>query len=265
MTTNLATHARRELELSGQYDEDPAYSESIIAAVEAFASYYGHSGGSAMVAREQLHRLLNWETLSPLTSDADEWMDVSEASGVPMWQSRRNPAAFSKDGGETWWVLDAEGDRKEEPQLSKLSYWTRRVGLDRYADALNPFSRLSWPIRLRLLLMVPWRSGWNARIRDWTARLEGHASYEDETTEKPPSDPWDSNRASAVRFVASAPGSIQRRICDGWRPVMPEGHEPPFWNRDGYPTEPMIKAEVAWFNGFDGRDSDSAPDLATNP
>ena len=102
---SLAEHARRELELCGQYAEDPAYSDSIIAAVEAFASY-GHSGGSAMIAREQLHALLGFKTLSPLTSDPADWIDQSEISGTPLWQNRRDPAAFSTDGGATWHTLD---------------------------------------------------------------------------------------------------------------------------------------------------------------
>lgn len=102
---SLAEHARRELELSGQYAEDPEYSESIIRAVEAFASY-GHSGGSAMIAREQLHALLGFKTLSPLTSNPAEWIDRSEISGTPMWQSRRDPATFSTDGCQTWYSLD---------------------------------------------------------------------------------------------------------------------------------------------------------------
>lgn len=100
----LVAHARRELEISGQYAEDPAYSESIIAAVAAFSDY-GHSGGSASVAREQLHHLLGWEPLSPLTSAPEEWIDRSEMSGKPFWQSRRDPKAFSEDGGKTWWRL----------------------------------------------------------------------------------------------------------------------------------------------------------------
>jgi hypothetical protein len=101
----LVEHARRELELCGQYAEDPEYSESIISAVEAFASY-GHSGGSASVAREQLHALLGFKTLSPLTSDPAEWIDQSEISGTPLWQNRRDPAVFSTDGGKTWYSLD---------------------------------------------------------------------------------------------------------------------------------------------------------------
>lgn len=102
---SLAEHARRELELCGQYAEDPEYSESIIKAVEAFASY-GHSGGSAACAREQLHALLGFKTLSPLTSDPAEWLDRSEMSGTPIWQNRRDPAAFSTDGGQTWYTCD---------------------------------------------------------------------------------------------------------------------------------------------------------------
>jgi hypothetical protein len=97
-------HARRELELCGQYAEDPAYSESIIKAVRAFASY-GHSGGSAMVAREQIHALLGFKALSPLTSDPAEWQDRSEISGSPLWQNRRDPAMFSGDGGQTWYEV----------------------------------------------------------------------------------------------------------------------------------------------------------------
>lgn len=104
---SLTEHARRELELCGQYAEDPEYSESIIRAVEAFASY-GHSGGSAMCAREQLHALLGFKTLSPITSDPAEWIDQSEISGTPLWQNRRDPAVFSTDGGKTWYSLDDE-------------------------------------------------------------------------------------------------------------------------------------------------------------
>ena len=53
--SSLVEHAKRELELCGQTAEDPAYAASIVAAVEAFASY-GHSGGSASVAIEQRRR-----------------------------------------------------------------------------------------------------------------------------------------------------------------------------------------------------------------
>jgi hypothetical protein len=102
---SLVEHARRELELSGQYAEDSAYSESIIKAVEAFASY-GHSGASAAIAREQLYALLGFKTLSPLTSDPADWIDQSDRSGTPLWQNKRDHAVFSTDGGATWYSLD---------------------------------------------------------------------------------------------------------------------------------------------------------------
>lgn len=97
---SLVEHAKRELELCGQFAEDPAYAQSIVAAVAAFASY-GHSGGSAGVALHQLTALLRFEALSPLTSDPDEWVDHG---GV--WQNRRDSRAMSGDGGKTWWYVD---------------------------------------------------------------------------------------------------------------------------------------------------------------
>lgn len=107
---SLVEHAKRELELCGQVAEDPAYAASLVAAVAAFASY-GHSGGSATVGIGQLHTLLQFRTLSPLTSDHDEWIDHSEISGASLWQNRRDPAAMSIDGGQTWYFVDdrAEG------------------------------------------------------------------------------------------------------------------------------------------------------------
>lgn len=102
---SLVEHARRELELCGQTAEDPWYAESIINAVAAFAAY-GHSGGSAMVGREHLYQLLGFGVLSPLTADPAEWTDRTEISGTPMWQSTRNPSAFSVDGGATHYLVD---------------------------------------------------------------------------------------------------------------------------------------------------------------
>lgn len=104
---SLVEHAQRELDLCGQTAEDPAYAKSIVDAVSAFANY-GHSGGSAMVAREQLHALLNFDNLSPLTDDPGEWEDRSKESSHPLWQNRRNSKAFSENGGKTYYLVDEE-------------------------------------------------------------------------------------------------------------------------------------------------------------
>jgi hypothetical protein len=104
--SNLVDHARRELARVEQGPEgDRAFADSLLRAVEGFASYPGHSGGSAMVAVDWLTRLLRFENLSPLTSDPAEWTNVSDVSGDPLWQSKRCSEAFSDDGGRTYWLL----------------------------------------------------------------------------------------------------------------------------------------------------------------
>jgi hypothetical protein len=109
--SNLVEHARRELALCGQTAEDPAYAASLVATVAAFSSY-GHSGGSAAIAVEQLARLLRYEALAALTSDPAEWEDRTAISGVPMWQNRRDSRAISRDGGQTWTYVSAQGDEE---------------------------------------------------------------------------------------------------------------------------------------------------------
>ncbi|MER7331677.1 MULTISPECIES: hypothetical protein [unclassified Micromonospora] len=108
---SLVEHAKRELELCGQFAEDPAYAQSLVAAVAAFASY-GHSGGSAGIAIHQLTTLLQYGNLAPLTDAPDEWMHVTDADGG-LWQNRRNSEAFSTDGGKTYYLLsERTGDKK---------------------------------------------------------------------------------------------------------------------------------------------------------
>ncbi|MEV6897486.1 hypothetical protein [Amycolatopsis sp. NPDC051372] len=122
--SNLVEHARTELELLG---EDPVYSASLVATVAAFASF-GHSGGSAACAREQLHALLAFEPLTPLTDDPDEWCDVAEyGPGTPLWQNRRNPAAFSNDACKHYWLTtDPKNDHDELPTYASVAKRTVR-------------------------------------------------------------------------------------------------------------------------------------------
>jgi len=105
--SDLIEHAIRELDLCGQAEEDPGYAACLVAAVAAFASW-GHSGESAQVARQQLALLLDWQTLSPLTDNPEEWEDRSEMSGYPIWQNVRNSRAMSEDGGCTYWLVEPE-------------------------------------------------------------------------------------------------------------------------------------------------------------
>jgi len=107
---NLIQHANHELKLAGLFDKDADYNGMIAKAtmelIEKF-SEQGHSGFSALWVRDVFHRLSNFETLTPITSDPNEWTDVSKScGGDEMWQNKRNPAVFSKDGGKTWYNVD---------------------------------------------------------------------------------------------------------------------------------------------------------------
>lgn len=114
--SNLVAHARRELRLLGE-DDDTI--RGICNVVQAFADM-GHSGSSAHFATQYLERLLRYQPLTELTDSPDEWID-RHAEGMnptPLWQSHRNPEAFSTDGGKTYYLLSeqtAAGDISTTP------------------------------------------------------------------------------------------------------------------------------------------------------
>lgn len=110
--SNLVAHAKRELELAGMYDADADYdgllAPHILDLIRLFASE-GHSGGSAAVTLGVFERLARYKTLSPLTDDPEEWMQV-EMGDKECWQSRRQSSCFSSDSGKTYYDID-EKDR----------------------------------------------------------------------------------------------------------------------------------------------------------
>jgi hypothetical protein len=106
--SNLVDHAKRELELIG---EEPETIEQYLKIIQAFADC-GHSGFSAAHMTGVLHELLQYNNLSLLTDDPDEWMHVAEVTyGKPggVWQNIRNSKAFSNDGGKTYYLLSEGG------------------------------------------------------------------------------------------------------------------------------------------------------------
>lgn len=108
-TSNLIAHARKELDLLG---EDELMKEHLLGIVETFAAG-GHSGASAAYAVERLGQLLSYENITPLTDNPDEWEDCRWVSSYPLWQSKRNPAAFSEDGGKTYYLVN------EDPRIDR--------------------------------------------------------------------------------------------------------------------------------------------------
>lgn len=100
----LLAHARKELELLGE-DEDTI--EGYLKVVQAF-SEMNHSGGSASIAIPVLNSLFLFKHITPLTNDPAEWMKIDKDmwdSRNDVWQSKRNPEAFSTDGGKTYYLL----------------------------------------------------------------------------------------------------------------------------------------------------------------
>lgn len=113
--SNLVEHARRELEILG---EEPETVKGYLNVIQAFADM-GHSGGSASVAIPTIERLLRYGNLKPLTNNPDEWNFIaSEMHGdeeKDLWQSNRNPEAFSNDNGITYYLLS------DDPRTLRLS------------------------------------------------------------------------------------------------------------------------------------------------
>lgn len=118
--SNLLKHAEREMRLAGLYDKDSDYGgmipASVLKVVKAF-SEEGHSGGSASITLLILEKVLRFKTLSPLTSDPEEWMDVAEPDGKrkAVWQNTRDSSYFSEDAGKTWYCID-DPDKKNWPK-----------------------------------------------------------------------------------------------------------------------------------------------------
>lgn len=106
---SLVAYAERELALAGLLAEDSDYSgmlgHAALDIIKVFAEQ-GHSGLSAELTTEIVAKLMRFEPLTPLTYGPEEWMNQSEASGVPMWQNTRKFSVFSNDGGLTHYDLD---------------------------------------------------------------------------------------------------------------------------------------------------------------
>ena len=103
-TSPLYKHAKYELDLV--YDEESLKDEinkdiydNILNTVDAFTDFNGHSGLSARHTIDLISRLLNYEAISPITSNPEEWNDIGDG----LWQNKRDAKYFSKDGGKTWY------------------------------------------------------------------------------------------------------------------------------------------------------------------
>ncbi len=116
--SNLEIHAERELRAAGLFDADSDYNgaigEAVMKLIRTF-SQEGHSGGSASITLAAFDRVVRFKTLTPITSNPNEWMQVSPSylppDGPTVWQSLRQSSLFSNDGGKTYYDIDADDDR----------------------------------------------------------------------------------------------------------------------------------------------------------
>lgn len=111
--SNLCKHAKREMQLAGFQPDDQI---DIMKMIEAFASARP-SGGQAPWLIHTFVRLAQFENLTALTSNPDEWIDRSDVSGYPVWQSTRNSEAFSEDGGKTYYLLSEKDSNSSRTKL----------------------------------------------------------------------------------------------------------------------------------------------------
>ena len=121
----LVDFAKTELTKAGLFDKDSDYEgmlgNAVMDLMKVFASQ-GHSGFSAQLTRELFNLVSDYKPLSPLTDNPDEWMEVGDqmpprtpGGEGSVWQSRRNPEAFSEDSGKTYYLLsDMDVKGKEE-------------------------------------------------------------------------------------------------------------------------------------------------------
>jgi hypothetical protein len=133
--SNLVRHARSELQRAGLFDADADYggmiAEAVVELMHHFAAQ-GHSGESAMMTLDLFDKLAHYNVLTPLTSDPEEWMEVSEHAPPdqrPVWQSRRKSSCFSNDGGKTWYDIDPAVPTELERALHQkdVAYFERNL------------------------------------------------------------------------------------------------------------------------------------------
>ncbi len=113
----LRDHARVELQAAGLFGQDSDYGgmlgDAVMELVATFAGQ-GHSGFSASMTLKAFDRVARFEPLVPLSGNDDEWAEVSEQDGKPLYQNKRCGRVF-KCGDRAY---DIEGKVFREPNGS---------------------------------------------------------------------------------------------------------------------------------------------------
>lgn len=121
----LSEHARVELLRAGVFDSDPVQAAALLAIVGVVDALAATGDISGAELAEPLAVLLRHGTLSELSDDPGEWADRREQTGRRLWQSRRNPDAFSEDGGDTYFLLQQRQQSSPDPAPTHQSLKVR--------------------------------------------------------------------------------------------------------------------------------------------
>ena len=84
-----------------------------------------------MMLLQFVNQLLQLKPLSPLTNNPEEWRKIPEellpiGADKNLWQNKRNPAAFSNDGGKTFYIFEKKtrmGHLLKKLPVSRLRSW----------------------------------------------------------------------------------------------------------------------------------------------
>ena len=119
--TSLYKHALMELKFAGYFDPEEGeeamsgmnkmMADNVLELIEVFAKQ-GHSGFSASFCVGLFETLAKYKPLIPLTGRDDEWTDVAEMSGGPLWQNKRCSHVFKQGDGQAY---DLDGKVFREP------------------------------------------------------------------------------------------------------------------------------------------------------
>lgn len=123
---NSEAYARRELELAGWFDDDSFYGDmmghAVLRMIREFSDE-GHSGMSAGIATGLFKTLADFNPLTPLTGEDDEWNEIGEGR----FQNRRCSHVFKDLGPEGFTAYDSEGRIFREPDGSCFQSRDSRV------------------------------------------------------------------------------------------------------------------------------------------
>ena len=135
--SSLVAHARSELQIAGWFDKDADYGGLVGKAAMEIVTLFdkqGHSSVSAYLIATIVNKLVRYENLTPLTDNPDEWFDHGEDND---WQSKRNAAAFSSDGGVTYHLVGDRELKKYKTLSYELIYKGRQYTDTKESDVLD--------------------------------------------------------------------------------------------------------------------------------